>query len=142
MNGIVDPISYVNILKREGLLSSENIYVVSDEPIEAQKLLAEVGIKAKLNQIQGDLWEDLALMSHSKVVLCSWSTVGQLSAVCLSGTDTRFYYPATAGDGVPPGWQWRQSNVTLFDAIFLPVDHRVYVTANESIAASDKIYGE
>lgn len=142
VNGIVDPISYVNILKREGLLSSEKIYVVSDEPIEAQKLLAEAGIKAKLNQIQGDLWEDLALMSRSKVVLCSWSTVGQLSAVCLSGTDTRFYYPATAGDGVLPAWQWRQSNVTLFDPIYLPEDHKVYVTANESIAASDKIYGE
>ena len=142
VNGIVDPISYLDLLKREGFLSSEKIYVVSDDPVEAQRLLAEAGIKAKFNVIQGDLWEDLALMSRSKLVLCPWSTVPQLSAVCLSGTDTRFYYPATAGDGIPPGWKWRQSNVNFYDAIFLPEDHRLYVTPYKSIAASHKIYEE
>ena len=140
VNGIVDPISYLDILKREGFLSSENIYVVSDDPVEAKRLLSEAGIKAKFNNIQGDLWEDLALMSRSKVVLCPWSTVPQLSAVCLSGTKTRVYYPSTAGDGIPPGWQWKQANVNFYDAIYLPQDHRLYVTPYESIAASHKIY--
>lgn len=140
VNGIVDPISYLDILEREGFLASEDIYVVSDDPVEAKRLLSEVGINAKLNDIQGDLWEDLALMSRSKVVLCPWSTVPQLSAVCLSGTATRFYYPSTAGDGVPPGWHWRQSNVNFYDAIYLPQDHRLYVTPYESIKASHKIY--
>lgn len=142
VNGIVDPVSYVDILKREGLLSSEKIYVVSDDPVEARRLLAEAGINAKFNEIQGDLWEDLALMSRSRVVLCPWSTVPQLSAVCLSDTDIRFYYPATAGDGIPPGWQWKQRNVNFYDATYLPQDHRLYVTPYESIAASHKIYDE
>lgn len=142
VNGIVDPISYVDILKREGLLSSEKIYVVSDDPVEAKRLLAEAGIDAKFNEIQGDLWEDLALMSRARIVLCPWSTVPQLSAVCLSGTDVRFYYPATAGDGIPPGWQWKQSNVNFYDATYLPQNHRLYVTPYESIAASHKIYEE
>jgi len=142
VNGIVDPISYINILERDGFLSSENIYVVSDDPVEAKRLLAESGINAKINEIQGDLWEDLALMSRSKVVLCPWSTVSQFSAVCLSDSDIRFYYPTTAGDGIPPGWQWNQSNVNFYNATYLPKDHRLYVTPYESIAASHKIYDE
>ena len=142
VNGIVDPISFVEILRQEGFLWSENIYVVSDDPVEAKRLLAESGIKAQINEIQGDLWEDLSLMSRSKVVLCPWSTVSQFSAVCLSGTDIRFYYPKTAGDGIPARWQWNQSNVNFYDATYLPKEHRLYVTPYESIAASHKIYGE
>lgn len=142
VNGIVDPISYVDILEGEGLLSSEKIYVVSDDPVEAKRLLAEAGISAKFNEIQGDLWEDLALMSRSRVVLCPWSTVPQFSAVCLFDTDIRFYYPAAAGDGIPPGWQWKQSNVNFYNATYLPRDHRLYVTPYKSLAASHKIYDE
>jgi len=142
INGIVHPISYLEILEREGYASSEKIFVVSDDPVEARRLLAEVGIKAKFNRIQGDLWEDLALMSRARVVLCPWSTVPQLSAICLSDTDIQFYYPSTAGDGVPPGWEWKQPNVNFYSAVYLPQDHRLYVTPFESIAASHKIYGE
>ena len=142
VNGIVDPISYIEILKREGFLSSERIYVVSDDPVEAKRLLAEAGIKAIFNDTQGDLWEDLALMSRSKVVLSPWSTVPQLSAVCLSNTDVRFYYPTTAGDGIPPSWKWNQGNVSFYEATYLPKDHRLYVTPYKSIAASHKIYVE
>lgn len=142
VNGIVDPISYVKILEQEGLSSSEKIYVVSDDPVEAKKLLAEAGINAKFNEIQGDLWGDLELMSRAKLVLCPWSTVPQLSAACLFDKDVRFYYPATAGDGIPPGWQWKQSNVHFYNATYLPPDHRLYVTPYKSIAASHKIYDE
>lgn len=140
VHGIVDPASYVDILQREGLMSSEKIYVVSDDPEEAKRLLAEAGISAKLNEIQGDLWEDLALMARSKVVLCPWSTVSQFSAVCLNGTDTRFYYPAAPGDGIPLGWEWKQSNVDFYEATFLPRNHRLYVTPYKSLAASHSIY--
>lgn len=140
VNGIVDPISYVDILKREDLLSSEKIYVVSDDPVEAKRLLAEAGIDAKFNEIQGDLWEDLALMARARVVLCPWSTVSQFAAVCLSSSDITFYYPTTPGNGVPLRWKWKQENVKFYDARYLPENHRLYVTPYKSIASSHRIY--
>lgn len=142
VNGIVDPFSYVEILKREGLLSSKKIYVVSDDPVEAQKLLAEAGIHANLNEIQGDLWEDIALMARAKVVLCPWSTVSQFAAVCLSSRDVTFYLPTAPGNGVPPRWNWEQKNTIFYEPTYLPEDHRLYVTPFESIASSHKIYEE
>ena len=54
-DGIVDPISFHEILVKKNLLDSKEIYVVSDEPSEAQVLLQSVGIKTKTNPVKGNL---------------------------------------------------------------------------------------
>ena len=52
VNGIVDPISYVEILRQEGFSRSENIYVVSDDPEEAAEINALIeGLHKALEEL-------------------------------------------------------------------------------------------
>ncbi len=80
---IIDPITYTEVLSQIESIDLENVFVVSDEPQLAQKLLATVGIKAKLNPSIGNIWDDILFMAHAKVFIGTKSQVSQLVNICV-----------------------------------------------------------
>ena len=88
---IIDPSSYAEVLNELNLLNFENVYVVSDEPNLAQKLLAEVNIIAKINSHAGNIWDDILFMSQASIFLGSNSQVSQLVNICVENNGGRSY---------------------------------------------------
>ena len=80
---IINPLTYMEVLNQVEDLDPENVFVVSDEPQLAQKLLATVGIKAKLNPSIGNIWEDVLFMAQARVFIGSKSQVSQLVNICV-----------------------------------------------------------
>lgn len=123
-DGIVDPESFRAILNSLNLESNLEIFVVSDEPRTAQKLLATVQVNAKLNLKTGDIWEDIFLMSQAKVFIGSWSQVSQLAAVCNLSNGGRSFLPNTTQVGTKIRWQLE--GVNFYEPVFLPSTHSIY----------------
>lgn len=71
IDGVVDPLTFRNILEQEGLLNSKSIYVISDEPSIAKDLLQSAGIVAKVMNTNGDIWADISLMATAQFAICS-----------------------------------------------------------------------
>jgi len=138
-DGIVDPISFKEILIHNQLLGSSEIYVISDEPSVAQDLLASVGIAVKLNPTQGDLWMDLCLMSRAKLVICPWSMVSQFATTFLVDGHRKVYYPAAASTGHLP--KWSIPNLNSYSATFLGPTHPIYDGKYRPAEDAHKIYG-
>ena len=137
-DGIIDPIVFARILETENLLGSEGVYVVSDEPLVAQKLLLEVGIVAKTNPVRGDLWVDMCLMSRADVLICPWSTVSQLVATFMVQDNKKVYYPTHPSSQVKLGWSIE--GVTLYTPVYLPKEHSIYKGDFEFEEDPHKIY--
>lgn len=123
-DGIVDPASFRAILGSLNLETNLEIFVVSDEPRIAQKLLATVQVNAKLNPKTGDIWEDIFLMSQAKVFIGSWSQVSQLAAVCNLSNGGRSFLPNTTQVGTKIRWQLK--GVDFYKPAFLPSTHSIY----------------
>jgi hypothetical protein len=123
-DGIMDPEIFKSILKNFGISVKQNIYVVSDEPKIAQELLAKVGIVASLNPIQGDIWEDLYLISQSEVFIGSWSQVSQLAAICVIGNGGKAFLPFTTQVGTKIEWEIPEIN--YFEPKYLDSSHPIY----------------
>jgi hypothetical protein len=137
-DGIIDPVVFARILVTENLLGSEGIYVVSDEPFVAQKLLSEVGIVAKINPVRGDLWVDMCLMSRADILICPWSTVSQLVATFMVQDNKKVYYPTHPSSQVKLGWSIE--GVKLYTPIYLPQEHSIYKSDFEFEEDPHKIY--
>jgi hypothetical protein len=137
-DGIIDPVVFARILEAENLLESDGIYVVSDEPSVAQKLLLEVGIVAKINPIRGDLWVDMCLMSRADILICPWSTVSQLAATYMVQDNKNVYYPTHPSSQVKLGWSIE--GVKLYTPVYLPQEHAIYKGNFEFEEDPHKIY--
>ena len=70
-DGVMDPKSFKKILEKVDPTSRRQIFVVSDEPELAQKMLKDVGISAQLLHGGGDIWVDLYGMSRSSILIGS-----------------------------------------------------------------------
>ena len=123
-DGIVDPESFLLILDSLDCSNSKDIYVVSDEPTIAQQLLRNVGIKANLNPTQGDIWEDLYLMSQAETFIGSWSQVSQLAGICVVNNGYRAFLPSTTQVGTKI--RWNVEGIQYFEPKFLPSSHPIY----------------
>ena len=88
---IIDPKSYADVLSKINDVKLDNIYVVSDEPYLAQKLLGEVGIKAKVNSNVGNIWDDVLFMSQASIFLGSNSQVSQLVNIFVENNGGKSY---------------------------------------------------
>jgi hypothetical protein len=88
---IIDPVTYFDLINQIEDLDKDNIFVVSDEPKLAQKLLAQVNIKAKINSQSGNIWEDILFMSQANVFIGSKSQVSQLVNICVENRGGRSY---------------------------------------------------
>jgi len=80
---VIDPESYLEILNKIPNINLENLYVVSDEPKLAQKLLLKVQINAKINSISGNIWDDIFFMAQASIFIGSKSQVSQLANICV-----------------------------------------------------------
>jgi hypothetical protein len=124
IDGVVDPLTFQNILAQEGLLKSRSIYVISDEPMIAQDLLKSVGIVAKVRDTNGDIWADISLMASAKVAICSWSQVSQLAAIFNIHNGGKVFYSDRSSTGFSP--RWTIPGATAFKPKFLGSDHDLY----------------
>ena len=119
---IIDPVSYKEILDNIGSSKSENVYVVSDEPKLAQKLLASVLVNAKTIASKGDIWEDLYFMSQAKFFIGSNSQVSKLANICVENNGGKSYM-----FDVPKNNYYRRfKNTSYFDSKFLDATHGIY----------------
>lgn len=119
---IIDPICYKEILDNIGSSKSENVYVVSDEPKLAQKLLSSVSVNAKTIASKGDIWEDLYFMSQSKFFIGSNSQVSKLANICVENNGGKSYM-----FDVPKNNYYRRfKNTSYFDSKFLDATHGIY----------------
>ena len=119
---IIDPRSYADILNKFGDIGLYNIYVVSDEPLLAQKLLAEVNIAAKVNSTAGNIWEDVFFMSQASIFIGSNSQVSQLVNICVENNGGKSYMlnllKKTKYD--------KFINTTYLNSKFLRPEHEIY----------------
>jgi hypothetical protein len=136
-DGIVDPITFANLIIKENQQLGQ-VYVVSDEPEIAFGLLKSAGIKAKLNFIQNDLWEDIYLISQSDLFLGSWSQVSQLGALCCIGNGGRALLPRTTQVGTKISWDI--SEIEYYDPIFLDENHPIYDPNFKLQSTAHKVY--
>jgi hypothetical protein len=123
-HGIFDPDSFRAILDELNLNDSLELYVVSDEPLVAQQLLAEVGIRANLFEDIHDIWTDLYHLSQAKILIGSWSQVSQLAAICVSNNGGQSYLPQSIQAGTKTSW--KIPNTDFFDPKYLREDHGIY----------------
>ena len=119
---IIHPESYKNILEQANYLESENIYVVSDEPKLAQKLLAEVKVNAKINYSNGDIWEDLYFMAQSDIFIGSNSQVSQLANICVENNGGKSYIFNLSNKLNYKAFK----NTTYLKSNFLEMNHSIY----------------
>jgi hypothetical protein len=80
---VIDPQSYLEVLSKIPKLNLENLFVVSDEPKLAQRLLSDVKVNARINSNSGDIWDDIFFMSQADVFIGSRSQVSQLANICV-----------------------------------------------------------
>ena len=80
---VIDPESYLEVLNKIPNINLENLYVVSDEPKLAQKLLLKIKINAKINSISGNIWDDIFFMAQANIFIGSKSQVSQLANICV-----------------------------------------------------------
>ena len=125
IDGVVDPLTFRNLLEQENLITSESIYVISDEPLVAQNLLKSVGVTAKVINTDGDIWSDIALMANAQVAICSWSQVSQLAAIFNIYNGGKVFYSDSSSTGFKP--KWIIPEATSFKPNFLPSDHPLYL---------------
>ena len=119
---IIDPISYKEIIDKLDNLKSQDIYVVSDEPKLAQKLLASVHIKAKTISSNGNIWEDLYFMSQARIFIGSSSQVSRLANICVENNGgVSYMFNVTKND-----YNDKFKNTRYLDSKFLEANHKIY----------------
>jgi len=119
---ILDPKSYANAINQLSNLTIKNIYVVSDDPKLAQKLLSEANISAKINPSTGDIWRDLYFMAQADIFIGSKSQVSQLANICVesNGGKSIMFNVLKRVD------YQKFKNTTYLQSEFLKLDHKIY----------------
>jgi len=119
---IIDPSTYVEVLNQIKNVDKDNIFVVSDEPQLAQKLLAGVGIIAKINSKGGSIWDDILFMSKAKIFIGTKSQVSQLVNICVENNGGKSYMLNYSIES-----KSKQFNNTIYlNSKFLNPNHEIY----------------
>jgi len=137
-DGIIDPICFKNIIENSMFANSNLVYVVSDEPDVAIKLLETVGISAKKNPISKNLWDDMQLMLDAKLLICPWSTVSQFVMCVADNSQTKIYYPSKDGSGAMPNWTI--AGVNFYEPTYLGRGHSIYTDSYIPEPSTFEIY--
>lgn len=119
---IVDPYSYLEVMRQIKNLDYDNVFVVSDEPKLAQKLLADVGVKAKINSNNGNIWDDVLFMSQANIFIGTKSQVSQLVNICVENNGGKSYM---LNFSKHVGYD-KFKNTDYIAAKFLPPNHPIY----------------
>jgi len=88
---IIHPQTYAEVLQSIPSVEKQKIFVVSDEPLLARNLLAEVGVQAQIRSGGGNIWEDLLFMSSAGTFIGSKSQVSQLANICVENNGGKSY---------------------------------------------------
>ena len=120
---IIDPITYFEVLDQIKDLDKDNVFVVSDEPKLAQKLLAEVNIKAKINSNAGNIWEDVLFMSQANIFIGTKSQVSQLVNICVENRGGKSYML----NFLKPDQYNNFKNTTYIESKFLEPTNKIYL---------------
>jgi hypothetical protein len=119
---IIDPVSFKEIIDEIDGLNSENIYVVSDEPKLAQKLLADVLVSAKIIVSKGNIWEDLFFMSQARIFIGSNSQVSKLANICVENNGgTSYMFNVTKNN-----YYDKFKSTRYLKSKFLETNHKIY----------------
>jgi len=122
-DGIIDPLCYKEIVEKIPNFKNMNTYVVSDEPLYAQKLLGLIGIKAKIYNNKGSIWDDLYLISQSNIFIGAInSQVTQLANICVENNGGRSFIL------VPKDYKVYEkfANTTFFESFYVNKNSSVY----------------
>lgn len=119
---IIHPISYKEVLDSIKDLDQENIFVVSDEPNLAQSLLVNVGIKAKINLSNGNIWDDVLFMAQANFFIGSKSQVSQLVNICVENNGGKSFMLNFSKHQKYTGFK----NTSYLTAKFLEPNHKIY----------------
>ena len=119
---IIDPVSFKEIIDGIDGLNSENIYVVSDEPKLAQKLLAGVFVNAKTIASKGSIWEDLFFMSQARIFIGSNSQVSKLANICVENNGGTSYMLNVTENN----YYYKFENTRYLNSKFLETNHEIY----------------
>jgi hypothetical protein len=122
-DGIINPVNYKKIVEKIPNFKIMKLFVVSDEPFSAQKLLASVGINAKIYGDKGNIWDDLYLISQSNIFIGAInSQVTQLANICVESNGGQSYIL------VPKGYKvhTKFSNTFFSESTYLPKDDSIY----------------
>ena len=96
--------------------------MVSDEPKLAQKLLLDVGLKAKINSRAGNIWEDVSFMSQANVFIGSKSQVSQIVNICVEANGGKSFMLNL----LKPINYEKFPNTSYVKAKFLEANHSIY----------------
>ncbi len=119
---IIDPLSFKEVIDEIDSLNSENIYVVSDEPKLAQKLLAGVLVNAKTIVSKGNIWDDLFFMSQARIFIGSNSQVSKLANICVENNGgTSYMFNVNKKN-----YYYKFKNTRYLDSKFLEANHKIY----------------
>jgi hypothetical protein len=119
---IIDPTTYLEVLDKFKHLNRDNIYVVSDEPLLAQKLLAGAGIKARINPNEGNIWKDIVFMSRASIFIGSKSQVSQLVNICVENNGGKSFMLNYSNDNKYDNFK----NTTYLSSKFLDPTNKIY----------------
>ena len=119
---IINPRSYADVLNKIDDIGTYTLYVVSDETYLAQKLLAEIGIIAKVNSKVGNIWEDIVFMSQASIFIGSNSQVSQLVNICVENNGGKSYMLNLSKKGRYNKFK----NTTYLKSKFLEREHEIY----------------
>lgn len=134
--GIIDPISFESLIEN---LPKLTIKIVSDEPEAALKILRRKKINATAGTSGNNLWKDLQVMTSSRVLICTWSTVSLLAASIRAFLGKPTFFPSndyTTNTRV----NWHLKNVTLYDPVFLKASDEVYAEKLEHPNFRNEVY--
>ena len=123
-DGIFNPKTFAEILSSIQKSKSLPIYVISDEPTVALKLLREVGIQVETFSGRSDIWRDLFLASQAEILIGSWSQVSQLAAICVYGNGGKSFLPLSSKNGRSA--KWRIPSNVWFSPKILDPSHWIY----------------
>ena len=119
---IIDPASYAEAMSMIGHSNNADIYVVSDEPKLAQKLLAAVNINAKIKSRSGNIWEDIIFMSQASLFLGSNSQVSQLVNILVENNGGKSYMLNLSKKSNSDDFK----NTSYLRAKFITLGHSIY----------------
>lgn len=119
---IIDPKAISEIVKGLDNYSEENVFVVSDDPNLARELLASAGLKTRINETKGSIFQDLNFMSQADVFIGSNSQVSQLANIFVEYKGGKSillnFTKHTRFNDFP--------NTTYLSADVLPKNHSIY----------------
>lgn len=125
-HGIVDPVTFAEILNLENISLTARIKVVSDEPEVAQVFLRRQGIDSYFSSGTPSLWDDLKTIGNSKVFIGSMSQFSMFGAVICVANGGKAYLPSSVYGTGDLREYFGTTQFTYYNYKYLPSGHPIF----------------